>query len=264
MLAFGLSFTFTSCDDDDDLDDNPIDDELELEVEDQVISRNMIMVEFAEVPADGWIVVHKDNNGSPVVPDIISEPVQIMEGETDNVMVPLDTMTSLMDGEQLWVMLHEDTGNEGEYEFDGSGTPDQPFTDGGDIVMKSIMISSPMIDAGNASYDAGSNTVTIPSVEAAVDGWLVIHNEDANGNIVLPGIIGKTMVDAGTSTDVEIQLDQGVNITSGQNLFPMLHIDNGDIGTYEFDGSPNTNDPPEVFGNEAFPNNVIFTSFMVQ
>lgn len=264
MLATGMMLGATSCDEDDDL-DNPIDDQKELEVENQVISQNMINVEIAEVPATGWIVVHKDNgSNAPVVPDIISVPEQIPEGESEDVMVMLDTSASLMDGEKLWVMLHEDTGVEGQYEFDGQGTPDQPYTDGGDIVMKSIMVESPMIDASTAMYDASSHTVTIPMVKAAVDGWLVIHNDNGSGGITLPGIIGKTQVEAGTSNDVVIQLDQSVTITSGQMLFPMLHIDNGVIGTYEFDGSANTNDPPEIFGNAAFPNNVIFTSFQVQ
>ena len=90
----------------------------------------------------------------------------------------------------------------------------------------------------------------------------VVHNDNGMGGIVLPDIIGKTMVSKGVNTNVTIELDASMTYTPGQLLFPMLHLDNGQIGVYEFDGNSQF-DGPEIFGNDAFPGNVIFTSFTV-
>ncbi len=264
LMAGVIAFSTVSCEETDDVKDE-IDDTSELEVENQVISQNMINVEVAEVPRTAWIVVHRDNgNNGPVVPGIISNPEQIPQGESENVKLQISSDQNLTHGEKLWIMIHEDTGVLGDYEFTGEGTPDQPLMDDGSIVMKSIIIESPRIDASAASYNASTHSVTIPSVESAVDGWLVIHNDDGSGNITLPGIIGKEQVNNGLSEDVEIALDNSVTVTPGQKLFPMLHIDNGDLGTYEFDGSASSYDPPEIFSNEPSPANIVVTSFTVQ
>jgi hypothetical protein len=258
-----LALALGNCDKDDDDDNMPTPQPKEtasMTVNDQTTSQNMVEVELADVPSDGWIVIHKDDNGSPVVPDIVSEPKFIQEGENMKVKVAFNDETTLMDGEKVWVMLHEDTGMPQQYEFDGQSGEDAPFTKDGNPVMSQITIESASIMVSNQA--ATNNMVTIDRVVAAQDGWLVVHNDDGTGNIVLPDIIGKTMVQKGVNTDVQIQLDQNVMLQSGQKLFPMLHLDNGQIGVYEFDGSGEF-DGPEIFGNEAFPNNVIFTSFEV-
>lgn len=216
---------------------------------------------MADVSQDGFIVIHKDNgNDGPVVPDIVSEPVFIEEGRNENVMVPLSANADFTDGEKLWVMLHMDTGTPQVYEFDGSNGLDGPFTADDNIVMAPINISSASITVNN--QPVMNNTITIAEVKAATDGWLVVHNDDGNGGIVLPDIIGKVMVSEGITQNVEITLDSTNTYTSGQKLFPMLHLDNGVIGTYEFDGNSGF-DGPEIFGNDPFPGNVIFTSFDV-
>lgn len=108
-----------------------------------------------------------------------------------------------MDGETLWVMLHEDTGTTGTYEFDGANGFDGPFTkENGDMVMTSIEITAPSITV--MDQPVMNNAITIPQLNAAADGWLVVHNDDGSGGIVLPGIIGKTMVQKGINTNVVV------------------------------------------------------------
>lgn len=229
---------------------------------DQTLSQNTIIIEEATFSADGWIVVHADNgNNGPVVPDIISEPVLVKEGTSTNIEVPLRNDVSFTDGDQVWIMLHTDTGVLGKYEFDGQSDADGPVMDGENMVMSPITIESAVINVSDQPVN--NNMITIGSVEAAADGWLVIHNDDGTGNIVLPDIIGKVMVNKGLNENVTVMLDNNNTYTSGQKLFPMLHLDNGQIGVYEFDGSGEF-DGPEVFGNDPFPGNVIFTSFTVQ
>ena len=232
-----------------------------LVVGDQTISQNQIWVNVADVPENGFIVIHKDNGmGGPVVPGIVSEAKYITKGENKDVLVSLDATSTFMNGETLWIMLHQDTGTPGLYEFDGANGFDGPFMANNMMVMTSIKIESAAIMVTDQMVT--NNMVTIPQVKAAADGWLVIHNDDGMGGIVLPGIIGKTLVKKGMNTNVQVMLDPANTYTSGQKLFPMLHLDNGIIGQYEFDGV-GVFDGPEIFGNDPFPGNVIFTSFMV-
>lgn len=234
-----------------------------LEVEDQALTQNSVLVSSVDLPADGWVVIHRDNgSGGPTVPAIISEPVYLEAGTTENVTVPVKESEALTDGETVWVMLHEDNGTTGTYEFDGQNGLDGPYySESGDIAITPVVISTPAIEVKDQKIV--DNKVTIGKVTAAADGWLVIHNDDGTGNIVLPDIIGKVQVSKGVTEDVEISLDESVSFTVGQKLFPMLHIDTGEIGKYEFDGK-NRLDSPEIFGNADFPGNVIFTSFTVE
>ncbi|QNR25609.1 DUF7282 domain-containing protein [Croceimicrobium hydrocarbonivorans] len=261
-LGAALIFGATACSEDDDSTDMTNEPTVAtLDVSTQVISQNMVEVTMTEVPSDGWIVIHADNGSNgPVVPAIISEPKWIEAGSNMSVMVQIDANATITDGDQVWVMLHEDTGTKMQYEFDGNNDLDPPFVVDGAPVMSAVNIMSAKINSPD--MDVTNNTVVIPEVVAAADGWLVIHNDNGMGGIVLPDVIGKVQVSKGVNTNVTVQLDASVNLSSGQKLFPMLHLDNGQIGVYEFDGA-SAFDGPEIFGNLAFPGNVIFTSFTV-
>ena len=85
------------------------------------------------------------------------------------------------------------------------------------------------IEVSDQSID--QDTVTVASVEAVEDGWVVIHTE-ADGK---PGpVIGYTQIPAGASTDVKVTVDTS---QATPNLFAMLHVDEGAKGTYEFPGA---------------------------
>lgn len=102
-------------------------------------------------------------------------------------------------------------------------TTDPYASSGGDAMSTtaSVEISDQAIEDG---------TVTVAKVNAAVDGWLVIHIE-ADGK---PGpVIGYVQVPAGESTDVKVTIDPAMATTK---MFAMLHIDAGVAGTYEFPG----------------------------
>lgn len=254
-----LIFTIYSCDDEqlEDMKDQDNSPTGALSVVDQALSANSIMVNTATLSKDGWVVVHKDNGEGPVVPAIISEPKYLEAGTTEDIEIMIKDGTSLDDGEKLWVMLHTDTGIEETYEFDTKQEVDKPVTDAsGNIIMKSITISSPSISAMDQAING--NTVVIEEVNAAKDGWIVIHNDNGEGQPVLPGIVGKTWVEAGINSDVVIELDNAETYTPGQKLFPMLHLDSPADMEYTF---PENGDAPEVFGFAE--NNIIMVSFEV-
>lgn len=229
-----------------------------FEAADQTLSQNMIMVEEVTMNNDGWVVIHKDNGSDgPMVPEIISVPKFIEAGTTGSVKVQLENTASISDGETLWVMLHTDTGAEAVYEFDGSNGLDSPIVgEDGNVVTSPVVITAPAIVANDQPVT--ENKVTIAEVHAATDGWIVIHNQTATGEMELPDIIGKTYVSAGSNFDVVVELDENITYTAGQKLYPMLHIDEAPVEEYNFPGV----DIPEVFGFAA--ENTVVTSFTVQ
>ena len=92
------------------------------------------------------------------------------------------------------------------------------------------------------------NMVTISNVTATQDGWIVIHRSANSGSgPMVPDIIGKAMVNEGENQNVTIQLTEGVS--NDETLWAMLHIDDGTIGEYEFNGE-NGLDTPETFGQD--------------
>lgn len=99
---------------------------------------------------------------------------------------------------------------------------------------------------GGITLDDLSTILVVPEVEAAIDGFLVIH-EDSGGS---PGAeIGVAAVSAGTNADVMVELTRPA--TDAETLHAMLHEDVGVIGTYEMGTDP----PATLMGadvNESF------------
>lgn len=227
--------------------------------ENQTISQNTITVATATFDRSGWIVIHKDNgSGGPVVPGIISVPMMVDAGTSTNIEVELATTAEITDGETLWIMLHTDTGVAGTYEFDGANGFDGPIIDDGNIVMSSIEVSAPSITA--VDQPVTGDQIIIAEVFAAVDGWIVVHNDNGSGEIELPGIIGRTKVNAGVNTNVVIDLDATNTYTVGQKLFPMLHIDESPLDEYNFPGV----DLPELYSFTNGEANIIVTAITVE
>lgn len=76
-----------------------------------------------------------------------------------------------------------------------------------------------------------NSSITVPSVSAAADGWIVAHLDEGGK----PGkVLGQTAVKAGANANVVIKLSESVPVDG--KLWPMLHVDAGTIGTYEFPG----------------------------
>ena len=88
-----------------------------------------------------------------------------------------------------------------------------------------------------------NNSIRVAEVTAGQDGWIAVHTNTAENR---PGpVIGFAPVKAGTSTDVTVALSPAP--AAGDKLWPMLHIDAGTVGTYEFPGA----DGPVVVGGQV-------------
>ena len=215
-----------------------------LTVMDQTLSQNMVHVSNVTLDRSGFVVVHAAAESGPEVPAIISKPLAIEAGSTDDLMIELTDFSSLEDGATLYVMLHTDDGAAGDYEFDGASGIDNPIIDAeGNIVMTAITVSAPSITV--ESQVVSENMVTIGEVSAAVDGWLVIHSDNGEG---APGpVLGQTMVSAGSNSNVMVDVGDAT-FAGGEMLFPMLHIESPADGEYGF---PDNGDGPEIFGDDV-------------
>lgn len=108
---------------------------------------------------------------------------------------------------------------------DDGGSTDDGATDdtGGSEVTGDITVS-------DQSGDGTSVAVDSVTIEGAT-GFVVVH---ADGDGAPGAVIGHVAIPEGTSTDVSVPLDE--ELTDDATVWPMLHVDAGELGTYEFPG----------------------------
>jgi LPXTG-motif cell wall-anchored protein len=203
-----------------------------VDAADQAIVDSSITVANVTAGQDGWIVAHLDEGGKP---GKVIGNTAVKKGENKDVKIKLSEDVPV--GGKLWPMLHIDAGAIGTYEFPG---PDAPVIVGGNIVMKQIAVTAAAaaapaaavkdaVDADDQAIKNGS--ITVAEIYASQDGWIVAHLDEGGK----PGkVIGNTAVKKGESNNVVIKLSE--DVPAGGKLWPMLHIDAGAIGTYEFPG----------------------------
>jgi hypothetical protein len=232
-----------------------------LTAEDQMVNNNSISVDVNSNTA-GWVVVHRSNqaNDGPQIPEIIGK-APIEAGMNTDVQITFNDGEVVEDGEQLWPMVHYDTGEIGAYEFDGQGPHDQPVVTANGILMTNITVSGSAMPSVMVSDQAVENgTVTVDETMTGQIGFVVLHRDTGNDSPVVPASIGHGEVYTGQNSELVIELNEGENLEAGDKVWAMLHIDNGTIGSYDFDGSEGSDDPP-VFDES---NNIVMVQFTIQ
>jgi|GEM_PF-573497 len=207
-----------------------------VEVGDQVIFDATVNIDKAIMIEPGWIVIHADD-GTGTFGPVIGQRL-LSPGSNYNIDVPINANATTS---TLYAMLHFDTGAMGVYEFGTVDGADLPVTDAdGNVVSPSFSatvahVHDQLID-GNM-YHASSVTVDAPS-------WLVVH---AGDEASFGAVLGQTLVQPGTTADVMVELaaDGRTEI-----LWPMLHVDDGAMGVYEF-GAVEGADGPIVVNDEV-------------
>ena len=204
-----------------------------VEVSDQVSVDGTVRIASVYSDGPGFIVIHQDD-GSGSFGAVIGSR-QVNDGLSQRVDVPIDTS---MATSTLYAMLHTDDGEVGEYEFGTVEGADGPvIADGGPIAPA---FNVDVIGAMDQFVDDG--TVTIANVTAQADGFIVIH-ADMDGTF--SKVIGSAPVSAGQNSDVVVEID---TMAATDVLWPMLHVDTGAPGEYEF-GTVEGADGPVVVGN---------------
>jgi hypothetical protein len=217
---------------------------------DQFVAGDSVTIASVTTGASGWLVIHSDNGGAP---GPVLGQTQVAAGTTANVAVTLaaDGRTT-----RLWPMLHVDTGVAGTYEFGTVDGADVPVIINGAVatvdfttapnarVWDQVVINGDNVPAVDGALTVETPTVRAHSVLSQGPGFLVIHTDNAGA----PGpVAGWTAVPDGLSTNVEVVLDQAVELTPV--LWPMLHVDTGTVGTYEFLTVPDADGPVAVDGS---------------
>jgi hypothetical protein len=115
---------------------------------------------------------------------------------------------------------------------------------------KATTAAAPKVTGTLSASDQASDGMTIKVDSVSISGapgWVAVHT-DLDGK---PGpVVGKKAIPMGESKNVVITLDKAV--TAGA-YWPMLHVDAGTVGTYEFPGP----DVPVMSGSDIVMKKVL-------
>lgn len=224
---------------------------------DQTLANGTIKIDAVAAGQAGFVVVHAlDRNGDAV----ISPPLgltMVQEGFTRFVSIELDADLLAEYGydegpKAIVPMLHIDDGD-GDYEFpEGPDTP--VVVDGGALVnpleLSMPMTGMPAIDVGTGKLMVGMDglSVTLDSVTLTQTGFVVLHAANEDGSLKgLPVLGSSALLEAGTHANVTIPVAEDQAPAIGNQVFAMVHVDDGD-GSYVFPES----DPPYIVDGGAF------------
>jgi hypothetical protein len=204
-------------------------------VSDQVVLDGSVTVDSVYYSEPSFIVIHADGGGGP-------GPVigfrQLSPGENHNVKVWIDDSAATS---TMYAMLHADTGEVGVYEFGTVEGADGPVRDSSDSVVTPAF-SAAVMNVEDQFLDGDAYTAA--SVTQDVSGFLVIHADGGGG----PGpVLGFTPIDAGTTANVTVSLEGDITDV----LYPMLHVDTGEAGVYEFGTVEGADGPIIINGTVA-------------
>ena len=215
-----------------------------LVASDQDVRGPTITIDSVIADADGFVVVHAtDANGDLVLTPPLGV-AYVAAGTHTDLAVDLDPAElakyAYHRGGDIVPMLHVDADGDGTYAFPNG--PDVPvMVDGAMVVTTVELVVRPSVWVNDQVAAVGS--VTIDTVVAEQDGFVVVHALDADGAMVLTPPLGVAQVAAGVSRFVSVALDEAVLATYGYGeadkaIVPMLHVDADGDGVYAFPDGP--------------------------
>ena len=198
-----------------------------------------VYVERALINEPGWLAVYTDFAG---LADRLLGYVPLEPGATESLVVPIDEsgITPL-----LHIMLHEDLGTVGEFEYPG---PDLPIRREGRMQLFSFQTDAGSYLETEDQLLAGDRVI-IPLVVADPGLWLAIHATD-EGEV--GEIIGQRSLGPGVHRGVTVTVDADA---ATPLLYAALYLDAEPVGEFEPEGS----DVPFRFGS-----NLIRAPFSVE
>lgn len=172
-----------------------------VEIDPQVSPDGTVVVETAFVASDGFLVLHRGDDGEPGTP-VGHVPISRADGlRTDvGVTVDEDAWANWTAG-SLWVVLHDDDGD-GRFEPD----EDRPVPTFGRTAATGVTVAkgdralvTAVTDTPQRSDDA---TVTVRRAVLPRDGQLLVRNA-SDGRV-----LGRTTLSAGGHEGVNVELDE--------------------------------------------------------
>jgi len=192
-------------------------------VYDQAIHDGKISIDRATSDGPGWIAAYYDEEGQP---GLIIGFAYLEDGVNEIVELKLVETSATS---RLFLILHEDSGNLGEFDFPSADLP---------VIYEDQLLPPFVIQTSPGNYLithdqplGEENSITVPLVTADLDTWLVIYNLDETGEA--NEIIGQTWLPAGINRDVPVTINPG---RSSETVLAILHQDNAPLKQFDFPG----------------------------
>lgn len=200
----------------------------------QLVLGGFVVIDSIYSEGPGFVVIHRASDGG-----VAGVSAALHAGWTNNLRINVDTTKAET---TMSAMLHVDDNTVGTYEFGSVEGADAPVKVGDQLV--NPIFSAQVLDVADQKT---SGEITVKAVAVPVDSWVVIHSQKDGG----PGpVLGQTLVPAGSAADVKVALSEAA--TSA--VWPMLHVDTGAAGVYEFGSVEGADGPVIVDGAVAtFP-----------
>lgn len=196
-------------------------------VYDQPLLDGKITIERATSDGPGWIAAYYDDEGQP---GLIIGFAYLEDGV--NELVELELLETAVTP-RLFLILHEDSSNLGEFDFPAG---DLPVIKEGDLLPPFVVQTAPgnyLITQDQPLTD--ENSITVPLVVTDLDAWLVIYDLDETGEA--NEIIGQTWLPAGINRHVSVTIDPA---RTGETFLAILHQDNAPLEQFDFPGGADT------------------------
>ena len=190
-------------------------------VYDQQLHEGKISIDRVITDGPGWVAAYYDDGGQP---GLIIGFALLEDGVNEQVEVELlETAVT----PRLFLILHEDTGNEGEFDFPVADLP---------VVYEGQLLTPVVVQTNSGNYlitkdqsPIEQNTISVPLVVADLDTWLVIYNLDETEEP--DEIIGQTWLPAGIHRDIQVAINPG---SKPGTLLAILHQDSGNLNQFDF------------------------------
>lgn len=199
---------------------------------------SVLTIDRVDTATAGLIRIVQDVGGTPSFPTI-GLALAPVGRQLD---VPVAIERDLVDGEQVYALLHEDSNGNGELDWTGEdGSEDPPIEDaGGNPLTAAIVISSTVTPSESILVDRQVTTsstadIQLDSVVANEAGFVAIYELDASGDLILPAL-AHDAVSSGLTALLQLDAVPVGSSTTAVELEAVLHRDTDADGVFEWDG----------------------------
>ena len=190
-------------------------------VYDQLLHEGKISLERIISDGPGWVAAYVDDGGQP---GLIIGFTLLEDGINEHVEIELPETAATS---RLFLILHEDSGNKGEFDFPAADFP---------VIYQGQLLAPFVVQTNSGNYLitkdqplSEKNSIIVPLVVADLDTWVVIYNLDEAGE---PGeIIGQMWLPSGINRDMQISINPDPKSNA---LLAILHLDSGELMQFDF------------------------------
>jgi hypothetical protein len=245
--------------------------------EDQTTGGTTVDIASTTLSEGGFVAIHDSSLlDGDVLESVVGVSPYLEAGTHEDVTTTLfnvkgaeyDTM-ALEEDQTLIAMPHLDTNDNDVYDFVASGgNADGPYTAEGNAVVDDAAVTveadeMPTAEVCFPDQTSDGMTVSVPEATLSEGGFVTIHDSSLQDGDVFDSVVGVTdSLDAGTHTDLEVDLFEGVPggdfeqtmLKEDTTLIAMPHFDSNDNGSYDFITSEGQDDGPYTMDGKPVVN----------